>query len=379
MTQQNPLALLGQFSPNSQNILNSFAQGQQLAQQRAQEQRAAEMHPLAMQQAGLQLDMAGQQQQQGLAQEQSRIEGLQSEANVKATADNLVRLNTMIGQGATEEQIAAQLQSNIETAAARGGNAEDSMVGLQVLQEQGLDGFNDVFKQSYDVFVNNGLINPQEDATAKVGRFKEGNGYTFDSATGDYTATPEYVKAVEDAAVTASLNDLRGVSKDLNAIKADAGEVRLAAEDLKSLTESGTPADQLAIIFKFMKALDPRSVVREGEQVQVMKTGGIFDYFSNVIGGLNDGQKLTAEQMENIVSSSQVLANNKMGAANNSLNSYIELIAPQLNENQLENLNNRMFTMFEVEEREPYVAPVNQVKEIDVNIQALDDFISGGE
>lgn len=375
MTQQNPLALLGQFSPNSQNILNSFSQGQQLAQQRAQEQREQEMHPLAMQQAQAQLGLTNQIAQQNLADAQAKAQGLNTEANVKATADNLVRLNTMISQGATPEQLAAQLQSNIDAAAQRGGNAEDSRIGLQVLQEQGIDGFNDVFQQSYDVFVNNGFINPQEDATAKVGRFKQGEGFVFDSATGQFEQSPEYVKAVEDAATAASLNDLRGVSKDLNGIKADAGEVRLAAEDLESLAESGTAADQLAVIFKFMKALDPASVVRDNEQAQVMKTGGVFDYFSNIIGGLNDGQKLTPEQMQNIVVTSKNLANNKMQAANSSMGSYIDLIAPQLNENQLNNLNGRLFSMFEVEEAVPYVPPVNQVKQIEADAGAIDSFI----
>lgn len=68
-------------------------------------------------------------------------------------------------------------------------------------------------------------------------------------------------------------------------------------EDLVSQVTSGSPADDLAIIFRFMKLLDPRSTVRESEQASVQQLGGIpawaGAFYNQVVGAgsLTDVQR----------------------------------------------------------------------------------------
>ena len=47
------------------------------------------------------------------------------------------------------------------------------------------------------------------------------------------------------------------------------------------------------MIFAYMKMLDPRSVVREGEQQQARGTGGMFDYLANTYNSLRGEGSLT--------------------------------------------------------------------------------------
>lgn len=70
---------------------------------------------------------------------------------------------------------------------------------------------------------------------------------------------------------------------------------------LLSITQPGASAtDQVAAIFQFMKALDPNSVVREGEQTMVMRTDGVFGTMGNYLQRLMNGQSLNQKQLNNL-------------------------------------------------------------------------------
>tara|TARA_A100000164_G_scaffold201082_2_gene178584 strand:+ start:88 stop:1749 length:1662 start_codon:yes stop_codon:yes gene_type:complete len=68
-------------------------------------------------------------------------------------------------------------------------------------------------------------------------------------------------------------------------------------DDLVSMAVRGLPSDDLAIVFRFMKLLDPRSTVREGEQASVRQLGGIpawaGAFYNQVVGagGLTKDQR----------------------------------------------------------------------------------------
>lgn len=68
-------------------------------------------------------------------------------------------------------------------------------------------------------------------------------------------------------------------------------------DDLISMAIRGNPADDLSIVFRFMKLLDPRSTVREGEQASVRQLGGIpawaGAFYNQVVGagGLTKTQR----------------------------------------------------------------------------------------
>jgi hypothetical protein len=74
---------------------------------------------------------------------------------------------------------------------------------------------------------------------------------------------------------------------------------------LSSLAKNPTPANSMAIVFAAMKSLDPDSVVKEGEQVQVRNTtnlpGQLLNYFTKV----TEGVPLNPQQVSEIVDMAQ--------------------------------------------------------------------------
>lgn len=83
-----------------------------------------------------------------------------------------------------------------------------------------------------------------------------------------------------------------------------------AAGSVKALSENATAQDQTAIIFQYMKTLDPTSTVREGEFALVAGTAGLGDRAVNALKRLDNGQRLNQQQISDIVGATEKLATN---------------------------------------------------------------------
>ncbi len=83
-----------------------------------------------------------------------------------------------------------------------------------------------------------------------------------------------------------------------------------AAGSVKALSKDATAQDQTAIIFQYMKTLDPTSTVREGEFALVASTAGLGDRAVNAIKKLDNGQRLNETQIKDIVGAVDKLASN---------------------------------------------------------------------
>ena len=79
--------------------------------------------------------------------------------------------------------------------------------------------------------------------------------------------------------------------KDFKDLQTNFDKVNTSYEQAYNLA-SPKVAD-LSMIFAYMKMLDPRSVVREGEQAQARGTGGMFDYLANTYNSLRGEGSLT--------------------------------------------------------------------------------------
>ena len=60
-------------------------------------------------------------------------------------------------------------------------------------------------------------------------------------------------------------------------------------------TAGNTLAGDLNLVYAFAKAMDPGSVVREGEQVMIARTGGVFDRLKGMVESISGGARLTPE------------------------------------------------------------------------------------
>jgi hypothetical protein len=84
-------------------------------------------------------------------------------------------------------------------------------------------------------------------------------------------------------------------------------EVRSAHDIIKNALASPSGANDLAAATKFMKLLDPGSVVRESELGMAMAATGLVDRMQNYVQMMASGQKLTPQQRKDFASSADTI------------------------------------------------------------------------
>ena len=89
--------------------------------------------------------------------------------------------------------------------------------------------------------------------------------------------------------------DLRKEYNALPDIKAY-NEVNTAYNQIKVATQRPSPANDLSAATKFMKLLDPNSVVRESELIMAVQASGLYDRIANTGNRILNGEKLTPTQ-----------------------------------------------------------------------------------
>lgn len=87
----------------------------------------------------------------------------------------------------------------------------------------------------------------------------------------------------------------------------DFDQVKVAYNQINGALRNPSPANDLAAATKFMKLLDPGSVVRESELGMAMAATGVIDKVSNYYDRLRSGEKLTPSQREDFRKSAEML------------------------------------------------------------------------
>ena len=177
----------------------------------------------------------------------------------------------------------------------------------------------------------------------------EMSGYAFDKTTGTFSIDPNLKKELDakasQKAAEGKAIDFKGrqsINKDITAMVKDARQIYRAAKDLSKLRETSTAVDQLAAVFKFMKSLDPTSVVREGEQQQARSTGGPADYLIGYVNQLRGEGKLPPAVFSEMVDTAANLAALQIDATNQEVNDYLRSFGDTLPKKFKEHLRNRV-------------------------------------
>ena len=126
------------------------------------------------------------------------------------------------------------------------------------------------------------------------------------------------------------LTDVSGLGKRWTADSSDylaTGEYLSAMMDY---ADEKSGAGDLGLIFSYMKMLDPNSVVREGEQVQAVKTSGIDDQLWAAYQKVFNGEKLTSTQRRNFIKAAQSRFRT-MGKTQGRRNDYFRGLADAFN------------------------------------------------
>lgn len=89
-------------------------------------------------------------------------------------------------------------------------------------------------------------------------------------------------------------SEISKASSEFDKVDSAYGRVEASVED-------PSPAGDLALIFNFMKMLDPGSVVREGEFANASNAGGIDSKVRNLYNSVMEGTRLTPSQRKDFV------------------------------------------------------------------------------
>ena len=100
----------------------------------------------------------------------------------------------------------------------------------------------------------------------------------------------------EDASTTGLRKEFNGLP-EVKAYK----EASIAYQKLEQAAQDASAAGDIALIFNFMKTLDPGSTVREGEFATASNAGGVDSTILNAYNKAVDGTRLTPEQRTSFV------------------------------------------------------------------------------
>lgn len=204
-------------------------------------------------------------------------------------------------------------------------SAQNTDSAIKVLQEQGVD----ALKANLNKF----MAIPaqiQEQARAKSPFQRGGDGLVFNPNTGTFAMDPVAKAALDEKARkavaigTLDFKDRQSLNKDVTAILKDTISVRKSAAELDKLKGRGTAASKLGGVFKFMKSLDPTSVVRESEQGQVYAAEGAASQLAGTINSVMGQGKLTEKGFKDIVDTAKTIANANMTSTTTELNSLLD-------------------------------------------------------
>jgi len=99
----------------------------------------------------------------------------------------------------------------------------------------------------------------------------------------------------------------RDLKKDFDALSKDFRLANSGYEKVKqaAMATEPTGVDDLALIFAYMKTIDPTSVVRDGEFANAENSGGVGNRVRNLYNSVLFGNRLTGEQRENFLKSAK--------------------------------------------------------------------------
>ena len=100
---------------------------------------------------------------------------------------------------------------------------------------------------------------------------------------------------------------------ELNALSKDYLSVRDAYSRIGAAAQDPSPAGDLALIFNYMKILDPGSVVRESEFAQAAATGSYGEQIQAAVQRIGTGERLTEVQRKDFVDRARRLFESQAG------------------------------------------------------------------
>jgi len=323
---------------NGSNLLGSILQGSQIRGQLDDRGRQGQIN-------ALQQSLAGQAQQGGFNPTNS-LELQQLTALDPAGASNILstfnsldnsRQKAIFQDARKARQLLEDGDSNgflnivsdrLENIERLGGDPSGTMSVLQSFNAGDIQGTIAQLKRTEQAGIDGEFL---KDITPKKQAFQKGDkGLVFDPSTGSFTIDPVAKARFDEVAANAvnkgglDFKDRQGLNKDVTGIIKDTISIRKAASELDKLKDRGTAASKLGAVFKFMKSLDPTSVVRESEQGQVYSAQGAGAQLAGQINGLLGKGKLTEAGFLDLVNTAKTIADANITATSTQVGALLD-------------------------------------------------------
>lgn len=164
----------------------------------------------------------------------------------------------------------------------------------------------------------------------------------------DGTVSEEAIIGAVQGGKKMKLSDFRSINKDVGALIKEPLKIRNAASRLSKIAKTKSPTDQLAAIFTFMKALDPTSVVREGEQQQARSTGGPVDQLIGFINKIKGEGALPESVFKNMVLTAKRISNQASTDSNSQVSGFLDAFGDRVRDKDKERLLQRSPKLFDM-------------------------------
>lgn len=120
----------------------------------------------------------------------------------------------------------------------------------------------------------------------------------------------------------ASLEQIAGMRKEYTALSSDFIKIRDAMGRIEASAKDPSAAGDLALIFNYMKVLDPGSVVRESEFATAANAVGVPARIRNIYNKALTGKRLAPEQRKDFVDRARKLFASQQGYQKNLVKQY---------------------------------------------------------
>lgn len=161
-------------------------------------------------------------------------------------------------------------------------------------------------------------------------KFQQGtgdmSGYVFNPDAGTFSINPELKAKLDRVKAEPNLDfkDRQSLNKDFTTLTKDTKLIRNTAKDLEKLSKINSGPASIAMVFKFMKALDPTSVVREGEFATAENSSGIPEKVRNTYNKIMQGERLGPQQMAEFVLTAKELANSAIDSSTTEITGFLD-------------------------------------------------------
>ncbi len=285
-----------------------------------------------------------------LAQNALAAMKIDTDEKAKSAADFLIKANQFVD---SPEDFMALGRSRVEEIMARGGDPSETLGMLEAYASGDVAKVKNGIRAGTAALTNRGYIDPSiygqmSGAGTRLTPYQQAK-IDIDKGKLDLDqAKLDFEKSKLTGAGGLDATTRQKINKDITPIVKSTEGIHSAASSLDALKSNSSAASQLAAVFKFMKALDPTSVVRETEQGMVYDAQGAAQGIAGRLNKLMGEGGLTKEGFQDLVDTAKVMANSEIDSKDSEIQRYLDVYEGTLPESFVKTVKGRVPKKFEI-------------------------------